>query len=251
MTHRPHPPAPIAMPGAVRPDRPGVFPGSSRPFIFRRPAPLALAAILLLGGCAGVKHLNDPSVRGPFHEPKNYTGVARLPAGLRRVVLLPVAGAAGIPDETLASLDSVMAPVLQQQARFEVVTLSPAALQRLTGRARWLSTDALPAGLLASLAQETGANAAVFVDLTSFSAYPPLSLGFRTKLVSFPDGAILWAFDQVFSTGDPAMANSARHHDRDEHPATGESDLSYTVTQSPTRFGSYAASTAFATLPPR
>ncbi len=210
------------------------------------------AAILagLAAGCASLGHGPHPVVQGPLFTPRNYTGVAQLPSSLRRVVLLPVAGADSIPAETLAALDPVMAAELQLQARFEVVTLDAATLERLTGHARLLSSAALPPDLLPTLARASGADGVMFVDVTALSAYSPLALGLKARLVSVSDGAVLWAFDQLFTTGDPTMAESARRYDRVRHPAR-DGDLSFTVLQSPVRFGEYAAAATFATLPPR
>ncbi len=215
-------------------------------------AGFALAALLLFaGGCNNAGNPTDPSVRGPFFAPRNYTGVAQLPATLRRVVLLPTGGAPGVPVETLASLDLIMASELQQQARFEVVTIDAAALFRSCGQARFLSSDLLPANLLEVVTRQFDADAVMFVDVTSLSAYPPLTIGFRAKLVALPRGSILWSFDQLFSAGEPSIANGARRHDRRRNPSADGGDLSYTVLQSPARFGDYVAATAFATLPPR
>lgn len=221
---------------------------------FRRSFALAaaLGALLVLGaGCATTQRLEDPSAWRPDFKPANYTGVSRLPATLRRVVLLPAAGAPGIPVETLEELDPIFAAELQQQARFEVVTVKPADLFRAFGQARFLSTSQLPPGLLPMLAREYGAEGVIFVDVTAFAPYSDMTLGLRVKLVSLPQGSILWAFDQIYTTGNPAIADSARWFDRRRHPAIGLGDLSSTVLESPARFGDYAAATTFAALPPR
>jgi hypothetical protein len=208
------------------------------------------AALWLANGCASVDSVQKLTKRDPIFVPKNFTGVPRLPATLRRVVLLPVAGAAGVSVDALASFDAVMAAELQRTARFEVVTADPAALLGLCDRPRLLSVDALPPGFLSLLAREYDAEAVMFVDVTALSPYQPLSVGLRAKLAG-ADGTILWAFDTLFTTSDPAVANAARRHDRARHPTADPGDLSYTVLRSPARLADYAATTAFATLPPR
>ena len=82
-----------------------------------------VVALWLAGGCATVDSLHRQTKRDPVFIPKNFTGVPRLPATLRRVVLLPVAGAAGVSIDALTSFDAVTAAELQRTARFEVVTV--------------------------------------------------------------------------------------------------------------------------------
>jgi hypothetical protein len=219
----------------------------SRPGLFA-----ALGAMLWLGaGCATAPRIENPAAWRPDFKPVNYTGVVRLPDTLKRVVVLPSAGEPGVPVETLRALDPEFVADLEQQARFEVVTVRPETLFRDFGQPRFLSTEPLPADLLATLARQYGADGVLFIDVTAFSPYGDLTLGLRAKLVSVPGGTILWAFDQVYRTGNPAVADSARWFDQKRHPAIGQGDLSSTVLQSPVRFGDYAAATTFATLPPR
>jgi hypothetical protein len=218
-------------------------------------APAILTALCALvlgcsGGCTATRSVIDPVTFGPFFTPKNFTGVPRLPAKLQRVVLLPVAGTPGTPIEALSSFDQVMLAELQREARFEVVVADPSALTRLCDRSRVLSSEMLPSDFLSVLGREYGANGVMFVDITSYSAYQPLVLGLRAKLAA-TDGTILWAFDTLFSTSDPAISDSARKHDKQRHPPTDPGDLSYTVLRSPVRFADYAAAAAFDTLPPR
>jgi len=224
----------------------GRFPSATRAVI----AALGVLALGLAGGCSVAETLTDPVVRGPFFQAKNFTGVPRLPAKLQRVVLLPVAGTPGAPIDTLASFDQVMLADLQRQARFEVVVADPAALTRLCDQPRLLSSEALPPDFLSMLSREYGADAIMFIDITSLSTYQPLVLGLRAKLAS-ADGAILWSFDTLFSASNPAVANSARRYDRQRHPSSDPGDMSFTVLRSPMRFADYAAAAAFATLPPR
>ncbi len=205
--------------------------------------------LLLAGGCATGTAITDPAERGPFFQARNFTGVPALPAAVRRVVVLPVAGAPGVPVETLASFDPIIAAELQRQARFEVVPVDADTLMRICDRPRLLSADALPAGLLAALAQDYQADAVLFVDVTAFAPYPPLVLGFRGKLAQTSDGAILWAFDTIFSAHDPAVVNSARRYALEGRSPSLPGDAAYSVLRSPARFAQYVTAAAFATLP--
>ncbi len=209
------------------------------------------AALVIAGGCTTGASISDPAERGPFFEARNFTGVTALPPAVRRVVVLPVAGAPGVPVETLASLDPVVAAELQRQARFEVVPIDAETLMRVCDRPRVLSADALPAGLLTLLARDYQADAVLFVDITALAPYPPLVLGFRGKLAQASDGAILWAFDTTFSAHDPAVANSARRYALQGRPSSIPGDTAYSMLRSPVRFAQYVTATAFATLPRR
>lgn len=212
-----------------------------------RPALLS-ALLACLAGCA-TPAINDPARMGPFHSPVNYIGEPSL-GGLRRVVLLPVCGGTLAPQETVAAFDPVFAAALQRQNRFEIVQLTREDCLRKFRSTEFSSVAALPRDFLVALKRDFAADGVLFVDLTAFRAYRPLSIGLRAKLATLDGTRLVWTFDDVFSADNPAVANSARHHfltgDRGDVPA----DLSPAVLQSPTRFADYAASAMFATLPP-
>jgi hypothetical protein len=204
--------------------------------------------LTVLAGC-GTPSFNDPARAGPFYSPVNYVGEPSL-GGLRRVVLLPIAGGSIAPQESVASFDPVFAAALQQQNRFEIVALSREDCLRKFQAREFSSAGALPRDFLAAIKNEFSADAVMFVDVTVFRAYRPLALGLRAKLATLDGTRLVWTFDDVFSAHTPAVANSARHHslvsDRSDVPA----DLSPAVLQSPVRFAAYAAAAMFATLPP-
>ena len=204
--------------------------------------------LTVMVGC-GTPAFNDPARVGPFFTPANHFGEPSL-GGLRRVVLLPIAGGSFAPPETVASFDPVFAAALQRQNRFEIVVLSREDCLRNFQARELSSAAALPRDFLASIRREFAADAVLFVDVTVFRAYRPLALGLRAKLATLDGTRIVWTFDDVFSADTPAVANSARHHvlvsDRGDVPA----DLSPAVLQSPVRFAGYAATAMFATLPP-
>jgi hypothetical protein len=203
---------------------------------------------LLLAGCAGVDVL-DPVHRGPFFVPKNFQGDPSL-GGIRRVVLLPVAGGTVAPAESAAALDAVVLEALQATQRFEVVTFSREECLRRFRKSEFSSAAALPHGFLDVMKQEFAADAVMFVDLTVFNAYRPLSVGLRAKLAAIDGPRLVWSFDTVFPADEPAVANAARRHfltsDRGGMPV----DTTAGALQSPTRFAGYAAATMFSTLPP-
>lgn len=207
-----------------------------------------LLSLLLAAGCMTPPY-DDPARLGPFFTPTNHSGEPTLP-GLRRVVLLPLAGGDTAPAASLTDLDPVIAKALQQQNRFETVALTRDGCRRLFGVDEISSVSALPADFMATLRREYAADGVLFVDVTAFSAYRPLALGLRAKLATVQDVRLVWTFDTIFSAADPAVANSARNYllrgSRTDVPA----DLSVAVLQSPSRFAAYAADAMFSTLPP-
>ncbi|HND61718.1 MAG TPA: hypothetical protein PLB90_09595 [Opitutaceae bacterium] len=205
--------------------------------------------LLLAAGCM-TPPADDPSRVGPFFTPTNHVGDPALPPTMRRVVLLPLAGGSVAPAESLAALDPVMAAALLHQHRFEVVALTRDDCRRLLGSEELSSVAVLPANLMANLRREYAADGVMFVDVTSFSAYRPIAIGLRAKLATTQDVRLVWTFDTVFSSADPAVANSARHAALETSRKDVPADLTPAVLLSPGKFAGYAAEAMFQTLPP-
>src|SRR5580700_1411909 len=172
----------------------------------------ALGLALAAGGCASKPEVTDPARRGPVFIPRNYAGDPRLPQSVQRVLLLPVHGGDAADPDSAESLDSIFAIALERQMRFEVVTMSRDECLRYFGAPDLGSTDALPHDLLRVLGDKYAADAVVFVDITAYRAYRPLTLGVRAKLAAVSSHHLIWAFDQVFSASDPTVANGARRY---------------------------------------
>ena len=211
---------------------------------------LTLGAASLVAGCQTVPPY-DAAYQGPFYRPRNFVGEQRLPAEIRRVVLLPISVQSLAHSETAATLDGVLAASLQRQQRFEVVVLSREECRSWFGHEAFASTAALPHGMFDRLAQRYAAEAVLFVDLTVYQAYRPQSIGLRAKLATLQDVRLLWTFDEVIAASDPAVSNSARRHALTEDRGLVPVDLSPAALQSPGRFAAFAADAMFATLPPR
>lgn len=211
----------------------------------------AVAALAATAGCASGPSALDPARHGPFFVPTNVARDDRLPADLRRVVLLPVHVGRVATPETAVELDAALLAALQQQLRFEVVVLSREDCRRMFGATEFSSAEALPHGFLDRIVAEHGAEAVIFADLTVHRPYPPLALGLRAKLATAGrDVRLIWAFDEVFAADDATVANSARHYHR-QGDRPQPFDLSTAALQSPSRFAAYAADAMFSTLPPR
>ncbi len=205
----------------------------------------ALAALL---GCMSPA-IDDPARVGPFFQPKNLSRDTTL-GGIRRVVLMPVWVGENAPEETAVDLDPVFRQALQDQNRFEVVTLSRDECRRRFGVPAILSSSALPHDLVSTLQRVYAADAVMFVDITVYHAYHPLALGIRARLAVIKNMHLAWTFDNVFSADDPEVAAGARHYYLNSEHQSVPGDLTPAVLQSPSRFATYAAHTTFATLPP-
>lgn len=207
---------------------------------------LACALAALAAGC---QHTGSEVLgRGPFFTPANVSADPNL-GGIRRVVLLPLWAPDATPAESAVALDEVLVAALQQQNRFEVVALSRAECARRFSAAAFSSAGALPHDFLAHLRRDFAADAVLFVDLTVHQAYRPLALGFRAKLATLDIARLVWTFDNVYSAGDPAVANSVKRHAKERYRDM-PTDATAGVLQSPSRFAAYAAESMFATLPP-
>ncbi len=220
---------------------------------FFRPVPGLLAAALLLGaGCASTREgLKDDLHAAKYFTPANFTGEAQLPGGVRRVVLLPVCGGTVTPTETTEALEEVFATELQRRLRFEVVRLSREECLRRFGAPEFGSSSALPHDFLAVLGREFAADAVLFIDLTAFRAYRPLSLGVRAKLATVDQTRLVWSFDEIFSADDPRVCNSVRRFFGATDSSGIPFDPGYAALQSPGKFAAYVAAATFNTLPAR
>jgi hypothetical protein len=203
--------------------------------------------VFTLAGCESVKHPIDPLTRS--YEPTNISTREHLPIEVRRVAVLPAWSPRELADSSYASVDRAFQVALTRSARFEVVPVSLEQMREWVRTPRVSSVGMIPANLIPALREQLAADAVLFVDITHHSAYPPLSLGLRTRLVRLDDGTDLWAADELF---DAARANTAagarRHHAKGPDAPT---DMSPTALQSPARFAQYAADTLARTLPAR
>ncbi len=179
----------------------------------------------------------------------------------RRVVTLPLPSyhdlQPGIPIRRVAMLpfyyeredgspatqiDAAFHEELGKTALFEIVWIDRAQLKAWTGRGQISSAENLPANLLLTVAAQTGANAVLFTDVTHYFPYQPISIGVRSKLVDIRTGGIRWAFDHLFDSGNPAIAQATRcfymTQIQTNLPIGNDGGA---VLQSPRKFAGYAA----------
>jgi hypothetical protein len=146
-------------------------------------------------------------------------------------------------------LDPIFSAALQRQQRFEVVELTRDECEKTFGLPDIASAASLPHDFLSILGDKFGAQAVMFVDVTTYQPYRPLGIGIRAKLADVASRRLIWSFDEILSTSQPAVANSLRRYYLENDRGKVPFDLSNDALQSPGRFATYAAGVAFGTLP--
>lgn len=71
------------------------------------------------------------------------------------------------------------------------------------------------------------------------------------KLARLSDRSLVWSIDETYDGSKADVANAARKYWLDLTPPNTPTDMSVTALQSPTKFATYAFTSAFSTLPPR
>ncbi len=218
-----------------------------------------LAASCWLAGCGTVELKLSERIKGPDYQPAN---IHRLPDGVpaqvRRVAVLPlVADSRGAQAVAGAEvMQSVLLGELTRAGTFEIVAVNAEDLIHATGRGQWRAEEQIPASLLHHMRENLGCEAVLFSRLTQYRAYPPLAVGWSFKLVECPAKTgttprILWAADEVFDAGNPAVVNSARRHYLAQLQSPGPLAESQTAVTSPRRFAQYTLHALSLTIPAR
>lgn len=215
--------------------------------------PLRLCLLLVLvAGCSHIPGLREPAVAS--YEPTNvHREERRLPSQIKRVAVLPVTA---MTDESAMefgrdTLGPVLVEELGRARQFELVLVNSEELRLATGRNSWTGEERLPLDFFDQLKDKLGADAVLFVRLTQYRAYEPLSIGWRLKLLETEEPRILWAVDEVFDARVPGVAAAARRFAANHPESPGRTADGQDVLSSPRRFGQYTAAAVVATLPPR
>jgi hypothetical protein len=221
-------------------------------FIFRSSfSPLsALVPCLLLSGCAATLPGDQPLTAS--YRPANvFVGSPTLPPNVKRVAVLPLASDEHNSDLVAGreALEPVLLSELMKSRKFEVSRLPAGCLRLGTGRSAWSSEDPLPPTFFSTLHDTAGCDAVLFCRLTVFRAYAPLAVGWRLRLVDARTGATLWAADEMFDAGQPAVLAGARRFQLAELRSTSGSPEQWLILNSPRQFGQYAAASLVASIP--
>ena len=211
-----------------------------------------LSLAFLLAGCSSL--MVEDTVVGPdFHPGNVFLAAPKLDKSLRTVAVLPLTadprladGAAGI-----MTLEPVLRGELTKQQRFELVFVSPQQLREWTQRTSWTAGDELPPNFFEALRRHVHCDGVLFSQLTQYQAYPPLSLGWRFKLVDGVSYQVVWSADEIFDSRDHAVSNSARRYQQASQTLGNTPPDSKIILTSPDRFAHYSAAALFSTLPAR
>lgn len=216
--------------------------------MMRKLFPAVLAGALLsvmLSGCQTGKKGATFVKPAP---PQNYFSGEPIGIPIRRVALLPIYNDK-YPAEQLRLLDSAFNAELTKKSIFEVVTVSRSSMENFFGQRQLASVEDLPANLLQKLRERYGVDGIVFTDITHYSPYRPMAIGVRAKLVDATSGEIRWAFDHIFDSGNPAIAEAAKIYQKqynlDSLPLPSDGG---TVLLSPTRFAKFVANQTYVSL---
>jgi len=195
-----------------------------------------------------------------------------LPAGLKRVLVLPIAPARQDVDlsDGCEALNAVVQAELVKSGRFEVVAAAPETVSSCTGSPVWTGEEVLPTNFFSSLKNVYGCDGVLFCELTECRSVAPLAIGWRFKLVDANTGKILWAADEVFDAGNLGVAKDAEQFQKSRQPRQGifygfytflawcihvptrsALDDQWNVLHSSTLFGEYSAGKLMETLPQR
>jgi hypothetical protein len=204
-------------------------------------------ALLLLTACETTSTKKVAKLPPP-PPAQNYFAPPAPGAQMRRVAMLPLASERIAPDG-LRDVTTAFVSELSKKGLFEVVPVTPTALEEITGQRQLSSSENLPADLLARLRDKYGAEGILFTDVTHLNSYRPVSIGVRAKLVDAASGRIRWAYEYTYDSGHPAIAEKAKEFQRqfaDEHRPIADDGGS--VLLSPSRFAKFVASDTFASL---
>jgi len=207
---------------------------------------LCFVVILLTAGCATSPVGGAGSVAWNVYRPE-----PQLPRDVHRIAVLPVVvdRADATVEDGRDDLEPVLYAELRKRAAADLVIVTREQLRDWTGREDWTTAEPLPRDFFERLTAETGCDALVFCRLSEFRAYPAVAVGWNIQLVDSRKHT-LWAVDQVFDAGNPAVAAAAKRYYAHDLREPGVYDPS-TILLSPRRFGQFAAAQVAATLPGR
>jgi len=169
---------------------------------------------------------------------------------VRRVAILPLIPSRGNreAERGVAFLQPILTEEFSRNRIFDVVTVTPDRLRRLFHRQSIYADEPLPYDFLTTIHRETGCQAILFAELTTFRAYPPIALGWKLHLFDLESEKLIWAVDEVFDGGQSPVANSLRRHIRRNHASHGDAATKILVLDSPREMARFSLSQLTPTL---
>jgi hypothetical protein len=219
---------------------------------FSRILAAGLVAVVLTG-CSTPKMPKNPFKKEQVpvvYKPANVYSVPFLPNSFSRVAVLPVHHDPAMGAD-IQVLSSVILSELNGKGALEAVPVSSADMTKLSGQSSWNSTDALPPNLFKDIRSLYGADGVLMVDLTSYYAYKPVSIGLRAKITDAISGQVLWSADSVYNAGRSDVQEAALYFQKRKSGTPFPLEDSGSVLQSPRYFTRFAAATLMDTLPSR
>ncbi len=209
---------------------------------------LLLAGTTILLSASGCQTGNKAVTFVKPPAPQNYFSSEAIGIPIRRVALLPIYNDK-YPAEQLRVLDAAFSAELTKKSIFEVVPVGRSSMESFFGQGQLASVENLPPDLLEKLRDRYGVDGIIFTDITHYSPYRPLAIGVRAKLVDATSGEIRWAFDHIFDSGNPVIAQAAKvyqsRYNLDSLPLPSDGG---TVLISPTRFAKFVANQTYVSL---
>lgn len=211
-----------------------------------------LAGLLALNtACQNVAKKDFGPYIGPFYTVGNvYMHPSGLPDEIRRVAVLPLIPSRGNRDAErgIHHTQSVFTEEFSRNRRLDLVTVTPDRLQRMFGRRAFYADEPLPFDFLPRLQTETGCQAVLFAELTTFRAYPPVALGWKLHLFDLESEELIWAVDEVFDGGTAPVSNSMKRFIRQKHSTHGAAATELLVLDSPREMARFSLSEVIPTL---
>jgi len=201
--------------------------------------------------CKQISKLNEGAYIGPFYTVGNvYMNPTGLNENVRRVAMLPLIPSRGNRDAErgVPFMQPILTEEFSRNRIFDVVTVTPDRLRRLFHRHSIYADEPLPYDFLATIHRETGCQAILFAELTTFRAYPPVALGWKLHLFDLESEELIWAVDEVFDGGQSPVANSLRRHIRRNHSSHGDAATKILVLDSPREMARFSLSQLAPTL---
>ena len=212
---------------------------------------LLVGLLALNTACQNVTNKNFGPYIGPFHVVGNvYMHPSGLSDEIRRVAVLPLIPSRGNreAERGIHHTQPVFTEEFSRNRRLDLVTVTPDRLQRMFGRRAFYADEPLPFDFLPRLQTETGCQAVLFAELTTFRAYPPVALGWKLHLFDLESEELIWAVDEVFDGGTSPVANSMKRFIREKHSTHGAAATDLLVLDSPREMARFSLSQVISTL---
>jgi len=184
---------------------------------------------------------------GVAYEPENFYSIGTLPAGVRRVALMPFYTNQGeVIDRE--RFNEMLRGQLRRRSNFEIFTIDEARLERLIGQRQLSTQEKMPLALIDYL-EDAGVDAVFQLDVAEYSAYRPYVLGVNACLTGLKDSQVFWAIDEFFRSTDKKVVTAAREYAASQEAMRYPYSDSYAALRGPFLYSEFVIYTVAETLP--